>query len=343
MDYNRQFPGASQAVTQPHVVPGAFSKGGWTFMKDAIAHADRYFNGEQWVLGDQVAGNIDRAALAAGLRDRYYPDFVKQWRTYIKSASVVRYTGLKDATTKLAQLSGNQSPLLELFSLASTNTAVDEPNVAKVFQSAQAVVPPGSTDRFIAPPNQNYMNALVAIQTSLEAIANQAGAPNDAAAAQTVNNAMQAKVNTRQMAQAFTIDSEGHIETNVQKLLEDPITYLDAMLRSIDTPELNAGGKSLCGGFRPVLNKFPFNPDRHEGSHAGRSERAFPQARRTAVDLLRPEIAEGVDPSGRPIRRQARRQGDGESGVPELLQFGRRFWREPSTPMGDRIRTSPTR
>ena len=260
IDYNRQFPGASQVVTQPHVVPGAFSKGGWTFMKDAIAHADRYFNGEQWVLGDQMAGNIDRAALAQGLHDRYYSDFVKQWRTYVKSASVVRYSGLKDATTKLAQLSGNQSPLLELFALASTNTAVDDPAVAKIFQPVQSVVPPGSTDRYILPPNQNYMTALVTIQTSLEAIANQPGAPNDAAAAQTVNNATQAKVNTRQMAQAFSIDAEGHIEASVQKLLEDPITYLDAMLRSIDTPEINAGGKALCGGFRPVLNKYPFNP-----------------------------------------------------------------------------------
>ena len=260
IDYNRQFPGASPVVTQPHVVPGAFSKGGWAFMKDAIAHADRYFNGEQWVLGDQVAGNIDRAALSQGLHDRYYADFVKQWRTYIKSASVVRYAGLKDATTKLAQLSGNQSPLLELFALASTNTAVDDAAVAKIFQPVQAVVPPGSTDRYIAPPNQNYMTALVTIQTSLEAIANQPGALNDAAAAVTVSNATQAKVNTKQMAQAFNIDSEGHIEANVQKLLEDPITYLDPMLKSIDGAEINAGGKVLCGGFRPVLNKYPFNP-----------------------------------------------------------------------------------
>src|ERR1017187_109556 len=260
IDYNRQFPGASPVVTQPHVVPGAFSKGGWAFMKDAIAHADRYFNGEQWVLGDKVAGNIDRAALSQGLHDRYYADFVKQWRTYIKSASVVRYAGLKDATTKLAQLSGNQSPLLELFALASTNTAVDDAAVAKIFQPVQAVVPPGSTDRYIAPPNQNYMNALLTIQSSLEGIANQPGVPNDAAAAQTVTNANQAKVNTRQTAQAFTIDAEGHIEASVQKLLEDPITYLDAMLRSIDTPEINAGGKALCGGFRPVLSKYPFNP-----------------------------------------------------------------------------------
>src|ERR1035438_8408248 len=261
IDYNRQFPGASQAVTEPHVVPGAFSKGGFAFMKDALAHADRYFNGEQWVLGDQMTGNIDRAALAQSVRDHYYKDFVTQWRTYIKSASVVRYAGLKDATTKLALLSGNQSPLLELFALASTNTAVDEPALSKLFQPVQAVVPPGSTERFILPPNQNYMTALVTIQTSLEGIAAHPGVPNDAAAAQTVANANQAKANTKQMAQAFNVDAEGHIDASVQKLLEDPITYLDAMLRSIDTPEINAGGKALCGGFRPVLNKYPFNPN----------------------------------------------------------------------------------
>src|ERR1035441_1390562 len=133
--------------------------------------------------------------------------------------------------------------------------------MTKISQPVQSVVPPGSTDRFIAPPNQNYMNALLTIQGALEGIANQPGVPNDAAAAQTVANATQAKVNTRQMAQAINVDAEGHLEASVQKLLEDPITYLDAMLRSIDTPEINAGGKALCGGFRPVLNKYPFNPN----------------------------------------------------------------------------------
>jgi type VI secretion system protein ImpL len=260
IDYNRQFPGASQVVTQPHVVPGAFSKGGYTFMKDAIANADRYFNGEQWVLGDPVAGgNIDRAALPGNLRDRYHSDFAKQWRTYIKSAAVVRYGGLKDATEKLTQLSGGQSPLLELFSLASTNTAVDDPNVAKIFNSVQSVVAPGSTDRFIGPPNQSYMSALVTILTSLEAIP--PGDITDAAAGPTLNNAAQARVVTRQMAQAFLNDGEGHIETNVQKLLEDPITYLDAMLKSVDVVALNGAGRSLCGDFRPILSKYPFKPD----------------------------------------------------------------------------------
>ena len=328
IDYNRQFPGASQVVTQTHVVPGAFSKGGWAFMKDAIAHADRYFNGEQWVLGDQVAGNIDRAALAQGLRDRYYSDFVKQWRTYIKSASVVRYAGLKDATTKLAQLSGNQSPLLELFALASTNTAVDDPAVAKIFQPVQAVVPPGSTDRFIAPPNQNYMTALVTIQTSLEAIANQPGAPNDAAAAQTVSNATQAKVNTKQMAQAFNIDAEGHIEANVQKLLEDPITYLDAMLRSIDTPEINAGGKSLCGGFRPVLNKYPFNPAATSEATLADVNALFRKPDGLLWTFFDQKLQKVLMRQGTQYVPNPSFQSDREPRVPQLLQCGRRIRRD---------------
>ncbi len=260
INFNRQFPGSAQVVVESHEVPGAFSKGGWAFMKDAIAHADRYFSGEQWVLGDQAAANIDRGKLEQDLKARYYGDFVKEWRAYTKSASVVKYASLKDASQKLGQLSGNQSPLLELMALQSQNTAVDDPGVAAVFQPVQAVVPPGSTDRFIAPPNQNYMNALVSLQTSLDQIANQPGAPNDAAAAQTLSNAQQAIVNTRQMAQTFRIDQDGHIEANVQKLLEDPITYVQALLRTLGPAELNGKGRDLCAQMRPVLAKYPFSP-----------------------------------------------------------------------------------
>jgi type VI secretion system protein ImpL len=259
IDFNRQFPGSAQTVVDPHVVAGAFSRGGWVFMKDAIAHADRYFSGEQWVLGDQAAATIDRAKLEQDVRARYYGDFLKEWRAYVKSAAVLRYAGLKDASQKLGQLSGNQSPLLELFSLASQNTAVDDPAVAAVFQPVQTVVPPGSTDRFIAPPNQNYMNALVTLQTSIESIAGQPQ-QNDAAAAQTLSNATQAKVTTRQMAQAFRIDADGHIEGSVQKLLEDPIVYAEGLLRTLGPAELNGKGKALCGQFRAVMAKYPFNP-----------------------------------------------------------------------------------
>jgi type VI secretion system protein ImpL len=260
INFNRQFAGSAQAVIETHEVPGAFSKAGWTVMKDALQHPDRFFKGEQWVLGDQGATSITPAQLDQ-LRTRYSGDFIKEWRAYVKGASVVHYAGLKDAAQKLMQLSGNQSPLLELMALASQNTAVDDPSVAQVFQPLQTVVPPTSTDRYIAPPNQNYMNALVSLQTSIEQIADQPGTPNDAAAAGTLSNAQQAIVNTRQMAQAFRIDQDGHIEASTQKLLEDPITLAQGLLRTLGPAELNGKGKDLCAQMRPLLSKYPFSPN----------------------------------------------------------------------------------
>ena len=49
-------------------------------MKDAIPHADRYFSGEEWVLGKQQSGSMDRAALAQEIRTRYNKDFTEEWR-----------------------------------------------------------------------------------------------------------------------------------------------------------------------------------------------------------------------------------------------------------------------
>jgi hypothetical protein len=58
---NRRYPGSAQVPVETHEVPGAFSKGGWAFMKDAIAHPDRYFGREHWVPDERAAANIDLA------------------------------------------------------------------------------------------------------------------------------------------------------------------------------------------------------------------------------------------------------------------------------------------
>jgi type VI secretion system protein ImpL len=260
IQFNRRFPGSAEVVVDTREVSGAFTKGGWTFMKDALRHADKYFSGEQWVLGNQTAANIDITKLEQQLRDRYISDFIAQWRAYLKAASVVRYAGIPDAAKKLSLLSGNQSPLLALFWLASQNTAVDEPKIASAFQAVQLVVPPASTDRFIAPPNQSYMSALSTLQTSIEQIASQPGQINEGAAGGVLSNAVNAKSAERAMAQAFPPDPEGKVDATSQKLLEDPITYVEALLRTLGPAELNGKGKALCAQMRPVLAKYPFTP-----------------------------------------------------------------------------------
>jgi len=260
LQFNRRFPGSAEVVVDTHEVAGAFTKGGWTFMKDALRHADKYFSGEQWVLGDQATANFDRAKLEQQLHDRYVADFIAQWRAYLKAASVVKYAGIPDAAQKLNLMAGNQSPLLALFWLASQNTAVDEPKVANAFQPVQTVVPPASVDRYIAAPNQAYMGALAALQASLEQVASKPGPVGEADAGPVLNNAGSAKSSARGLAQAFTPDPDGKVDRMSQTLLEDPITNVEALLRTLGPAELNGKGKGLCTQMRPVLTKYPFTP-----------------------------------------------------------------------------------
>jgi type VI secretion system protein ImpL len=259
INFNKHFPGSAEEVIDTYDVPAAFTKPAWDFMKAALRDPGKYFEGEPWVLGPQGATTIDRTNLAQQLATQYYADYLKQWRAYMKAASVVRYASLPDASKKLSVTSGNQSPLLELFWLASQNTGVDNPEIAKAFQPVQTVVPVTNVDKYIAPSNQTYMNSLLALQTSLDALAQQT--TNDAAKSTTLTNAGAAHQAAKQVAQAFTPDpSDAHMDTWSLKLLEDPITYVENLLRSLGPATLNANGRNFCAEYRSIFTKFPFNP-----------------------------------------------------------------------------------
>lgn len=260
INFNKRFPGSAEEVIDAQDVAAAFTKPGWDFMKASLRNPEKYFAGEPWVLGEQATNNIDRSKLGQQLADRYYSDFLKAWRAYMKAASVVRYASLPDASKKLEVLSGVQSPLLALFWLASQNTAVDLADVSNAFQPVQTVVPPALVDRYIAPANQTYMSALVTLQASVDSVAQQPANPDSPAANLTLTNATNARIAAKNVAQAFRIDPDSHLEATVQKLMEDPITNVEALLRTLGPAELNGKGKTLCGIYRPVLNKFPFNP-----------------------------------------------------------------------------------
>ncbi|MBI3278978.1 MAG: hypothetical protein HYZ57_03950 [Acidobacteria bacterium] len=260
VNYNKRFPGSAEVVINNRDVPGAFTKGGWNWMQNALKRADQFFGGERWVLGDYASAAVDRAKLEQDLQARYLNDFINHWRNYIKGSVVVRYGGLKDAAKKLNVQSGNQSPILALFWLASQNTGVKHPKVAEAFQPVHAVVPPEVADRYIAPPNQPYINGLLNLQVSVDQVANNPGTPDAAAAGPTLSAASNAKLSVRQVAQSFRIDQEAHIENSVQKLMEDPITYVEGLLRALGPAELNAKGKGLCAQFAATTGKFPFNP-----------------------------------------------------------------------------------
>lgn len=258
VEYARAFPNASSVVRDPYVVPGAFTKAGWAAMQGAFRDVDRYFRGEGWVIGDQAPVTADRAKVVREVRDLYVKDYIGHWRRFLGAASVERSGGVQDAARKLAVLSSNQSPLLGLFSLVSRHTAVDTVAIAPAFQAVHVVAPPADTAKFIGESNEGYMNALVALQSSLEQVGKRGPDGGEAAVGQALSDASLARLATKQVASKFRIDNEGRVHTIVQRLLEAPIVALEPALMAVGPAELNGKGRAFCAPFQQMMIKYPF-------------------------------------------------------------------------------------
>jgi type VI secretion system protein ImpL len=260
IEFNRLFPGSSETVVDPHIVPGAFTRSGFSFMQDALLHPDRYFSGETWVLGDAAAPSLDRSSTTQQLTARYTADYLKEWRAFLNAAHVNGYRNLPDAAAKLNILAGPTSPLLALFSTVSHNTAVANPEIARVFQPAQVLVQPDSRDRYIGPGNTGYINSLLALQGNIAQVAqNPAAATDPAATGPMLSAATAAHIAARQVAQAFTIDSQTHTETTALTLMEAPIKSAEGLVRGIGPAAANGSGRAFCGSFDALMSKFPFS------------------------------------------------------------------------------------
>ena len=263
IDFNKLYPGSSAAVTDPHVVPGAFTKPGYAFMQDAIAHPDRYFSGEVWVLGNQAPPSLDRASVTQQLTTRYITDYQTEWRNFLHAAAIAKYTNLSDAAGKLQLISNPNSPLLALFFTVSQNTAVANPDVAKEFQPAQALVAPDNPNKFVGQGNTTYMNGLIALQAAVQQVASTPGPPSQdpAVVAPITNASTAAHAAATQTAQAFNIDQQGHVDQTVLALMQDPINSVDAVVRGRGAAAANGGGAGFCSAFNQMASKFPFNPN----------------------------------------------------------------------------------
>ena len=232
-------------------------------MKDALANVDRFLKGEEWVLGPQAGRpEVDRGAVARELRARYEADYVDHWRQYLRGGRVVGYGGLKDASQKLAVLSGPQSPLLAMLAIASRNTGVDSTSaIARAFQPVHAVTPPNVVDKYVSDANMPYAQALAGLAAAVDAAANAPPGSGESAAQAAAGSASQARLAVNQVAIAFAVDTVAHVEGTVQQLLTAPITSVEPFLKNVGAGEVNGAGARFCSAYDKVLAKFPFNPN----------------------------------------------------------------------------------
>jgi len=262
-DFNQQFHDAAGVVYSGHKVRGAFTRGGFAFMKDAILNPSAYASGEEWVLGKTTALELDQSTLQQKLTDRYDQDFINEWRTVLQTSSVAAYGGLKDAESKLGKLTSPTSPLLELFWFISHNTDVGVPAVTDPFSPVRAVEPPGPPDKlpdqYVLPNNKDYVLALSKLQSDVGALAQNKTDP--VLVKQVSDSAAAAKDAVTKILVGAPIDQKYHDESLVDKLLRQPILDVEALLAGGESADLNGAGKSLCAQFAQLNDKYPFNPN----------------------------------------------------------------------------------
>jgi type VI secretion system protein ImpL len=246
-------------VASPAEMPGAFTAAGWKFMQGAFGDVDRYFRGEAWVVGDAATTTVqDRERTVADLRARYAREYVQRWRAFVAAMRVARPSTTRDAADKLGALGGAESPLLANLALVARNTAVDS-TIAAAFQPVQIVTPPGTPGKNIGDSNQQYADALIALQGSIEQVANMPPATDSSSAGalaqagvQALSQVTQAKVAARQLSQKFAIDTAAApVGSVVAALLVAPIEGAEAMLRRVAAtraPARRAVASGAAGG-----------------------------------------------------------------------------------------------
>ncbi len=255
IEFKKLYPNSVRYVSAPTIVDGAFSKDGFAFMQDAIQHPDQYLAGEEWVTGP-TTGSMDRASLAQQLPARYEADFLTAWRTFIKTSNVLTFGSMEDGANRLHELDGPASPLLQLFSVISRNTAVPVPAFSQPFQAPQSIVKPGDGPAV----NPGYTEKLSGIEQAIHQMLSSPATANDPSQ---VNSAVATAYGAVSgMRGGFQPpDPLGIVDSNSERLLRQPIHSIEELAVKIGTDKPNKDGAAMCKDATGVLGSFPFNPD----------------------------------------------------------------------------------
>jgi type VI secretion system protein ImpL len=264
--FNSDFPGSATVVVNDYRVDPGFLKDSYTAFFKELQDPDRYFAGEQWVLGNQVFAAYDKQKLVQDAAVRYKQDFANTWRNYLKATYIVPYSSVSDASAKLSRISSPQSPLLEVLCVASENTSVSDKDVSAAFQPVQFVTPPGCSTKLVSPSNSAYMQNLIALAGSLQALA-ASSSPDPSAISAANNAAMQAQNGVSTLALNFATgpaDAKAGILQKTTEILRAPIDrvppLLAASLKNAAAGPVNAAAAATCAAIAPLLAAYPFNP-----------------------------------------------------------------------------------
>jgi type VI protein secretion system component VasK len=104
-------------------VSGVFTPEGWNYLRNASRNAKSSIPGDSCVEETTLIGGVQQnLELERSIQRLFVRDYIDRWQKFVKSFSVIRYSGPADAARKLDVLADHKSPLLAVFALTSKNT-----------------------------------------------------------------------------------------------------------------------------------------------------------------------------------------------------------------------------
>ncbi|HWA59098.1 MAG TPA: ImcF-related family protein [Gemmatimonadales bacterium] len=256
-DFERTW--GNPVLSAPHVVPAAFTRQGWTYMwGKAFKDPAQYFQGEDWVLGQEKLSENQQYEIVNKIKGRYRDEYARHWRQVLSDARLATYGSIQDAARKVKVLGTNPSPLIQLINAVSLNTAVDSLFAATTFQPA-LVVSPADSVKVISDASAPYLKAVQSLGTALDAVASAAPSDREGPAQQAKSLVMDAR-NAASAIQISFASTPNGVGPDITRLLNAGFSSIDGMLGNVGVAGLNKAGADFCG-FARVLTKGPVSPN----------------------------------------------------------------------------------
>lgn len=255
-----------RTVAVPREIPGAFTNKGWETVHAGLRNIKQYLTSEDWVIGsDKPSLPFSEDSLVQLLRVRYDADYAEQWRAFLRSANVIGFGSLNEASQRLAFLSSSSSELLLLLAVVNDHVPDDSQRVARSFTTVGSLGAKRPGGVLTTEPMNGYLKALSDLASRMQLAAG-------------VTDAAQGR-QTYQDAQMSTVAVDGAI-TNIAapldpnewqalglgRLFGQPSQYAKSLLARKIAEADKAGGASaaaaagaaFCEKLSPLTSKRPF-------------------------------------------------------------------------------------
>jgi type VI secretion system protein ImpL len=260
---NRDMPETETYIVNTFEVPGAFTSAAWAEVTEALDNAERFFNRDLHVVGNEFYLTLDArgfnpAELTTTLRARYEADYAEAWTRFLASSTVVRH-GLPQSERRLTEYGQPQSALFRMLSVIDENTRGKSPLLDEVFRAVQLMTGPDSVPQpFSAEYGSPYLER---VRTLALAAGELNRSPGSVGAQDGLRSSASdgiGFVGNVQVALPAVPAHAGRVSEAIAELLRSPFDWARGAAASGTTIAANGLAEEFCSQQARVLRLYPF-------------------------------------------------------------------------------------